>query len=364
MQPSLPPSPTPRSSRRVGLHRPRVDAFRVYAMLWIIVAHSELAIGFSGQPTLQVLALSILVRAAVPLFFILAGEHLGPRLLRDRAPGTGPRYMRRLATLFVGASLLYWLLDLAKLARRQGLGSAVGTLLAQASQDPVQLLFSGARMHLWFLMALMIVVAAATLVLARSRVRIFVLVSAVLYGVGLAIGPYAGPLGIDPARNWFVWLLQSPLFFALGVFFGLEQEHLPRRSTAVALVVAGLAVHTAEVLYLTSAYNAAPFRLAMLLGTVPYAAGVGLFAFEPRASRMDRWAARFGGYVPTVYLIHMVFIEILKPPRGRFPDLAVRVVLALLTIVLSFGTAAYLGRLLARGRRKRRMRVRASLAMP
>jgi len=143
-------------------------------MLWIIVAHSELAIGFSRQPILQVLemALNILVRAAVPLFFILAGEHLGPRLLRDRAPGTGPRYMRRLATLFVGASLLYWLLDLAKLARRQGLGPAFGTLLAQASQDPVQLLFSGARMHLWFLMALMIVVAAATLVLARSRVRV------------------------------------------------------------------------------------------------------------------------------------------------------------------------------------------------
>ena len=335
-------------------------------MLWIIVAHSEFAIGYSRQPVLQFLemTLSILVRAAVPLFFIFAGEHLGPRLLPGRAPGAGWRYIRRLGALFVAASLLYWLFDLAKHGRRLGLGSAVGVLLERVSKDPVQFLFSGARGHLWFLVVLIVVAAAATLVLARSRVRTFMFVAAALYGVGLAIGPYAAPLGVEPVRHWFVWLLQSPLFFALGVFFGLEPEHPSRRSTAFALIVVGVMLHTAEVLFLTSVYDLAPFGLAMLLGTVPYTTGVGMLAFGPSASRMDRRAARFAGFVPMVYLIHMVFIEILIPPHGRFPEVPVRVLLAALTIALSFGVAALLGRLLARARRTRRTRRLASSPTP
>jgi len=343
-----------------------VDAFRVYAMLLIILAHCEMAIGYSSEAGIQVLqqAFNVFVRAAVPLFFILAGEHLGPRLLRGRARAAGWRYVRRLATLFAVTSVLYWILDLAKFGRRLGLGSAVGAVLARASEDPVQILFTGARGHLWFLVVLMVVVAAATLGLARSRVRTFVFVSAALYAVGLAIGPYAMPLGVEPVPHWFAWLLQSPLFFAAGVFFGLEREHRSRRSTAFALIVAGVMLHAAEALYLISVYHLAPLSLAMLLGTVPYALGVGMLAFEPGASRVDRWAARLAASVPAVYLIHMVFVETLAPPPGRFPEIPVRVLLPILAITLSFGAAALLGRLLARVRRKRRLAARPIPATP
>ena len=95
-------------ARPVGLRRSRVDAFRVFAMLVIIVGHSEMLIGVSRVDRIQVwqLALNIVGRAAVPLFLLLAGEHLGPRLARDRAPGAARSYVRHLAVLYAAACAL------------------------------------------------------------------------------------------------------------------------------------------------------------------------------------------------------------------------------------------------------------------
>jgi surface polysaccharide O-acyltransferase-like enzyme len=326
-------------------------------MLLIIVGHSEFAIGHSQYTAVQVvqLVLNVVGRVAVPLFFILTGEHIGPRLLRDRAPGAGWAYVRRLAAMFVGASLFYWLVDIAKLARRLGVGAGISAFVARHSSDPVLVLVYGARPHLWFLVTLMLVVAVATVTLARMRVRTFVVGCAVCYGVGLAIGPYAPQLGVAPGRVWFEWLFQAPLFFALGVFFGLEREHAPRWRAALALIAAGIAIHGIEVYWLSTTHGTSPFRLAMLLGTVPYAAGVGLLAFAPTATALDRYAGRLAAFVPAAYLIHVFFIETMLPPRGQFPELAVRALLPLLAIVFSFGCAALLARLLARRRRRRRL---------
>jgi surface polysaccharide O-acyltransferase-like enzyme len=339
-----------------------VDAFRVYAMLFVILAHTELAIGATRLPIIPELqlALNVVGRFVVPLFFLLAGEHLGPRLLRDRAPDGSWFYVRRLAMMFAAASLFYWIFDIARLARRLGLGAGLAEFAARQGRDPILILLQGGRPHLWFLVVLMIVVAAAGVVLARRRVRTFVFSCAVLYVLGLAIGPYVPLLGLHGGRLWFEWVLQSPLFFALGVFFSLEREHVARRGLATVLIVGGLALHTAEVYWLSTTYGTWPFRLGMLIGTVPYTIGVALLAFSPGATRLDRIAGRFVAFVPAVYLGHMVFVETLLPPRGQFNEIAVRILLPVLTAVLSFGSAALLARLLMRVRRQRRLRAAAA----
>lgn len=353
-----------RSARRVGLHRTRVDAFRVYALLVVILGHSDFAIGRSSQTGLHTIELvaNVLGRVAVPLFFLFAGEHLGPRLLRGRAPGAGWQYSRRLALMFLAASALYWAFDIAKLARHFGLVGGIVTFFTRRSGDPLHLLLYGGRPHLWFLVALMLSVAIAGMVLQRSRVRTFVLGSAVLYGIGLAAGPYAVTFGVPAGRAWFEWLLQSPLFFALGVLFALERTYQPRPRLALLLIAIGVAMHATEVWWLT-AQGASPFRLGMLLGTVPYTAGVAMIAFAPGASWLDRLAGPFVAYVPMVYLIHMIFLEIMLPPPGRFPEVATRILLPLLTTVLSFAAAAGIVRLLGRIRRGRR-RVARGVPVP
>jgi surface polysaccharide O-acyltransferase-like enzyme len=343
-------------ARPVGLRRSRPDAFRVYAMLVIIVGHSEILLGVSRVDTIQAwqLGLNIVSRAAVPLFLLLAGEHLGPRLARDRAPGAAPSYVRHLAILYAAACLFYWITDFAKLARSRGLGAGFSAFLERQAADPLALLMHGPRQHLWFLVVLMAVVVAAGVVLPRVRVRWFVLGTAVLYGIGLALGPYRAALDSAGHDWWLHLLLQAPLFFAIGLVFGLDREGRWRPSTGLALIAVGLIVHALEVWWISEAYGTWPFGLAMLIGTVLYGTGVGMLALTPGASRFERWVGRFARYVPLVYLCHVFFIEILRPRRGQFPEVLVRVALPILAIACSFAGAAIVARLWARVRRRQR----------
>ena len=121
-----------------------------------------------------------------------------------------------------------------------------------------------------------------------------------------------------------------------------------------ALIGVGLAVHALEVRVIGETFGTSPFDLAMLMGTVLYATGVGMLALTPGASRFERWVGRLALYVPIVYLSHVFFIEILRPRRGQFPEAVIRVALPILAVVLSFASAAILARLLTRARRGRR----------
>jgi surface polysaccharide O-acyltransferase-like enzyme len=343
-------------SRPVGLRRTNLDAFRVYAMLVVILGHSELQLGkteVGGIEALQLL-LNVISRAAVPFFLILAGEHLGPRLVRERKSGLAWPYVRRLAMLYAIGCAFYWSTDLLKLVRSRGLGAGLEGFLARQAENPAGVLMYGPRGHLWFLTVLILIVVAAAVILPRTRVRWFVLGTAALYGVGLAIGPYSGPVGLAGNGWWYEFLLQAPVFFALGLVFGLERQSRTQTAAAVGLIAVGLVVHALEVQWITRTYGTWPFRLGMLAGTVLYATGVAMFALSPGANRFSRWVGRFSPYVPAAFLIHVFFLETLRPPRHEFPEPLVRVVLPIVTTILSFGVGWLVYKLLHRRRRRRR----------
>jgi surface polysaccharide O-acyltransferase-like enzyme len=356
--PSLPPSQPPswQGARSVGLRRANLDAFRVYAMLVIILGHSELQLGKTAVGEIQALQLllNIVSRAAVPLFLILAGEHLSPRLARDRVRGAAWPYVRRLAALYAFGCAFYWLTDFLKLVNSRGFGPGLQGFIERQAANPAALLMHGPRGHLWFLTVLMLVVVAAAVILPYVRVRWFVLGSAALYGVALAIGPYGGPVQLAGNGWWYEFLLQAPLFFSLGLVLGLERRARARATAAVGLIAVGLVVHALEVQWISQTYGTWPFRLGMLVGTVLYAAGVAMFALSPGANRFSRWVGRFAPYVPAAYLIHLFFLETLRPPRGAFPETIVRVVLPVITTILAFGSGWLAYRLQLHLRRRRR----------
>jgi surface polysaccharide O-acyltransferase-like enzyme len=350
------PSSSP-GRRPVGLRRTNLDAFRVYAMLVIILGHSELLLGPAAVGEIHVLQqlLNIVSRAAVPLFLILAGEHLGPRLARDRAPGAAWPYLRRLAILYAVGCAFYWLTDLLKLVRSRGLGPGLQGFIERQAANPVGLLMHGPRGHLWFLSILMLVVVAAAVILPRVRLPWFVFGTAALYGIGLAIGPYGGPLPLAGNGWWYEFLLQAPLFFGLGLAFGVEREPRSRAVTALGLIAVGLVVHALEVWWISRTYGTYPYRLGMLGGTVLYATGVAMLALSPGANRFSRWIGRSSPFVPAAFLIHVFFLETLRPPRGMFPEMLVRVLLPVLTTILAFGSGWLVYRLLLLLRRRRRL---------
>ncbi len=234
-------------------------------------------------------------RVAVPLFLLLAGEHIGPRLLRDRAPGAG---MAVRPPAGDARSLRHACSTGSSTSPSWPAAAASAARLARPSlarQLPIRLTCCchGARPHLWFLVALMVVVVLAAVVLARgARARRSCSARPSLYGIGLAFGPYAsGPE--RPARSA---VARIPAAVA-AVLRARRRSSASSANTCRAagsrytLIATGLAIHALEVLLdLASTYGMSPFRLAMLLGTVPYAAGVGMLALAPERDPLDRWA--------------------------------------------------------------------------
>lgn len=341
MQPSESSTPW-RSTRTVGLRRTRADAFRVYAMLVIILGHSEMAMGRAGDdgPSWIQLGFNVAGRIAVPLFLLLAGNHLGPKLMRDRGAQAVVRpYVRRLFGMFAGASILYWAWDAVRLIRRNGLAGGLAALVARDFSDPLVIVFQGARPHLWFLVALMMTVVLTALLINRSRIRTFVAVSVALYAAALAVGPYRDALGIGGPYMGLERYLQSPLFFAMGLLLSFEQLRARWSPMGPVLLLVGLVVHALEAWWVSTTFGTDPFRLAVLVGTVPFAFGTGLIAVQPGARSIDRLFARAAGLVPAVYLNHMFFLELFRPPRDAFNLTVVRVALPALVVVTAFGSA-------------------------
>jgi surface polysaccharide O-acyltransferase-like enzyme len=336
-----PSSLSGRIARPLGLRSPRVDAFRVYAIVFVVLGHSELLLGVSPVDTIHTLQLllNVVSRAAVPLFLILAGEHLGPRLAGGSGRGVASPYVRRLAILYVLSCLAYWLLDFARLVRSRGVTAGVDGFLARQGDNLLGLLMHGPRPHLWFLVFLILMVAIAAPILKRIRAVHFAFGTAILYGLGLSIGAYQPQPEAQGNTWWYQLLFQAPLFFAIGVVLGHEPQRRSRVTSAVGLIAVGLVIHTIEFVWITQAHGTAPGRLAMLGGTVIYATGVAMLALSPGATPMERRIGRLAPYVPAVYLSHIFFLETLRPPRGALPELLLRIGLPLAATILAFATA-------------------------
>jgi surface polysaccharide O-acyltransferase-like enzyme len=347
-----------RSPRTIGLRQTRVDAWRVYAVLFVVLGHSEVAVGWLLDGWLFGLqtALHALGRVAVPLFLVFAGHHLGPRLMRARLVATAWHYERRMLGLFVLSSALYWLFDAAKLVRASGLGGLY-VFAARFISQPAAV--APPRLHLWFLLSLMATVMFAAALLARSRVRVFTAVSALFFAASIAVGAYAPVIGLPsaPALSVLGAFLEAPLFFAVGLGVALLTP-MPRQAlVGLGLMLAGFTLSAAELLWLHAYWHESIFHVGLLAGTVPLAAGAGLLAVRPGATRFERWTAAIAGFVPVVYINHVLFLELLQPRPGQLPRALVRTLLPIATAVCAFASAWAIARLrvrIGRGRRPAR----------
>jgi surface polysaccharide O-acyltransferase-like enzyme len=345
------------SARSIGLRRTRADAYRVYAMLVVIVGHSEMALGPAGavSPSWIQLGLNVVGRVAVPLFLLLAGNHLGPKMMRHRGTLAAMwPYMRRLLVMLVVASVFYWAWDAFRLIRRSGLAAGLAAFVAKDFSSPLAILCYGARPHLWFLVALVLTVLFAAMLLGLGRVRTFLSAAALLYVVGLLIGPYADALVI---RNPYVgsdWFLQAPLFFGMGLMLSFEELRARWSPVGWAFLLGGLALHGLETWWISQTFGTWPFDLEMLVGTVPFAFGAGLLALRAGGTAMDRLFAQAAFLVPAVYLNHVFFLELFRPPRTLADGLWVRIALPAIVVPAAFGAAWLNARIRARRRARRR----------
>lgn len=306
------PSRRPRD-RQIGLRRTRADAYRVYAILVIVWAHCELALDPPSGGYLYVgYALSIVGHAAVPFFLFIAGNHLGARIALKPDVETVRPYLARLVRLVFVWSAIYFVhgaLAFDKSPSFASFGRYAHRLLA----DPVALVLHGTSPHLWFLVALAFSVVLCTVVLRHARLRQLLLIAAVLYGLGLVAGPYGYADYTWDVRMTQARILQTSLFFGLGIILSRRQVLLPRRVGWLLIGMGGAIQAVETFVFVRAGFD--PFLLGMLVGTVPLAAGIGVLALHPGATWLDRRMAPLATLVPFVYLSHIIFMDLLRPHR-------------------------------------------------
>ena len=83
-----------------------------------------------------------------------------------------------------------------------------------------------------------------------------------------------------------------------------------------------------------------PFGVGVVAGTALCTVGVSLLAVRPGTTTLSRFLARFGSLTLIAYLVHVAFIDLLRPHRFAFDRPTWRLVFPLTVAILSFTFAA------------------------
>ncbi|HAM49701.1 MAG TPA: hypothetical protein DCP92_03025 [Nitrospiraceae bacterium] len=212
-------------------------------------------------------------------------------------------------------------------------------------RNPLALVFQGTKIHLWFMVSLVLALwTLAFIVHLNMRQKSVCVFSAALYCLGLLGGSYAStPIGINLHFNTRDFIFLSMPCVTIG--WALSQHDVKSFSRfAVALIGFGLAAQLTETYLLWKYWRVDPSKHDYLIGTIFFAAGVALLSLRGAESDTETFFSRFGRYTLGIYGGHYVFVDMLEPLRYYMPTVLWQIVFPVLVYALSLTAAIALSR--------------------
>ncbi|MGF1754808.1 acyltransferase family protein [Vibrio makurazakiensis] len=326
------------SSHQPSPHIASLELGRVVAILAIIGLHCQMALTYwqVDQVPWVGYILNQSARFAVPLFFLISGYLIQPKLAASPW-ATFTNYCKPLLKVWLAWSIISLLMpfNLGKvmesgyLAEREGYW---GYLMS----NPLNSLLEGGLVHLWFLPALACAVLVLAILVDMSLEKLILPIAIGLYAYGTLAGSYAN-----------ITDLQAPFFTRNGPFFSTlmvvigflirqNQWQLSSRK-ALNLLLVGMAIHFAEAYWLTNhemAFNVHDF----LFGTALWAVGVFMWLLaNPKMGNM-RWVSLVSKRMLGIYASHLLIVILMFNISGilEITGLAKDVLVYSSTIVLAF----------------------------
>ena len=303
-----------------------VDAIRVLAIVSVIVIHTA---PFQTQPLLgegelyAAIIINQVARFAVPFFFILSGYFWALKFSNDSMVIQPTlKVIKRIALIFIAWSLIYSLpLNLAETFSVPPLGpiTVMYEVLITAFKDsPLDLILEGTKVHLWYLMSLLLSLAISAVFL-RFQLRLPLLVLAViLFAIGLAGKAYRDtPLGFIVAFNFRDGPFFSLIFFVTGYFLQRRGPSDKWLVPGIFLTVLGLIMHFTELMALHRFWGTSMLQ-DYVLGTYFMGLGVALIALSNTKYLHLTFLTYFGPFVLGIYVSHLGFITLLKPLNRKY----------------------------------------------
>lgn len=289
---------------------------RMLALFAVITIHAKpfMALPLIDDQPWAGMILNQISRFAVPLFFLFAGYFIQPRLTVSPRQ-TLIHYCSPLLKVWVVWSVICLLapFNLSIVAEQGYLAERSGywnVLL----QNPLNTLFEGGLVHLWYIPALLCAVTIISVHVSFKLEKLIIPVALALYVFGLMAGSYQPLFGVEPA----IMTRNGPFFSTLIVALGFEirrnnyQVPLP---AAVTLLFSGMIFHLTEA-YLLIAKGSQFVSHDFLLGTPVWALGLFfVLQAKPRFGDSPR-IMQFSKDVLGVYLCHLLIIIYLMNLSG------------------------------------------------
>lgn len=289
-----------------------IDAAKLLFALLVICIHTD-PLG-SYTDTGNFILTRVFGRLAVPFFFIAAGYFF---FVKQRTSDGLFQNLRRLGLIYFMWSGIYFIVNIYKW-RTEGFDTTDLFLYVR------DFFLVGSYYHLWFLPALMFAIAAVYVMLKRFTIKTVLLLSFVLYGVGLLADSYygltihAGTLHrlIDGYLNIFSYS-RNGLFFALpfvavGAYLArrsIATRPQPTRSQCAAGLMLSLLLLAGEAILLR--WLEIPQHDSMYVSLIPCVAFVFLLLIRmdmkerPVLRRLSDWSL-------LVYLVHPAIILVVR----------------------------------------------------
>jgi surface polysaccharide O-acyltransferase-like enzyme len=281
---------------------------RVIALLAIISIHCQLFMdyGYIGdEPWLNFIT-NQAARFAVPLFFLIAGYLIYPKL--NKAPyKTAKDYCTPLMVIWLVWSIIHLLLPFnlgvvaehGYLAERQGYWRYL-------MESPLNSLFEGGLVHLWFIPSLAIAVFMIAWFVDNKCRKLIIPFAVIIYVYGLIAGSY----GVITEVATPIFTRNGPFFSFLMVAIGFEarrNEWSMSATSALLLATVGMLLHFAEAYYLHG-YGQVFHLNDFLLGTAIWATGLFFFLLaKPQLGNQPVWL-KLGQWVLPIYVVHLLVV--------------------------------------------------------
>ncbi|WP_019612830.1 acyltransferase [Psychromonas ossibalaenae] len=294
-----------------------IELGRLLAIIAIIFIHTRpfiTTIFGSGEDTSFGLFLNQISRFAVPLFFIISGYFIAPKLIASPLAHL-KIYSLPLLKIWVSWSVIYLLFPINALALSQkGYLAERLSYWDRLAASPLNSLFEGGLVHLWFLPALICAVAIIALLLLTKQVRWLLTIAAVLFIYGVAAGSYQPMTELSAP----IFTRNGPFFSTLFVAIGFEirrREFTMTNIGAWLFIVTGIVIHFCEAYYLT--YFGQSFSVHdFLFGTLFWTLGLFMLLLNHPNWGNYRWLQNAAQHSLGIYLVHMLVVIVMMNING------------------------------------------------
>lgn len=293
-----------------------VDVFRLVSILAIIFMHTQVQISscVRGQSALFVYIHDIIcisARFAVPFFFVISGYFFGIKVRNGYSVGlTSIILVKRLLLIFFAWSFIYVIPYDVNIIYKYGILKASYIHLHSLISKPINFIFVGTSSyeHLWFLVALIASILITSFFIKHGMFTTLITTALALYIVGVLASSYSRtPIGIHINFNTRNGPFLGTLFFVSGYCLS---KNVPSLFYGVYLLCIGIIMHFSEIYYLNKLYGGAAYY-DYVFGTYFMGLGVAIIAFSNHKLLRNYRLANIGKLTLGVYLIHMIFVDLL-----------------------------------------------------